>query len=86
MRVFLMMMGVQFISYLNLTINYRAIAKDMPLMAMVTDGLAVVISILIVQRISNPEKPVRWGWQENGMVVGGSLAALAGLHLTRSWG
>ena len=80
-----MMMGVQFISYLNLTINYRAIAKDMPLMAMVTDGLAVVISILIVQRIANPEKPVRWGWQENGMVVGGSLAALAGLYLTRTW-
>lgn len=86
MKMFFLMMLVQFISYLNLTINFRAIAHYHLIVAMVTDGLAVAISIFIVQRVSSPEKPVRWGWQESGMVIGGSLAAVAGLHLTRTWG
>jgi hypothetical protein len=85
-KVFFLMMLVQFIAYFNLTINFRAIAHNHLPVAMVTDGLAVIITIFVVQRVSNPDKPVRWGWQESGMVIGGSLAAWAGLTLTRTWG
>ena len=86
LRVFGLGVLVQFISYVNLTINFRAIAHEQYLVAVVTDALAVVISILIVQRIANPEKPVRWTMEQWGMVVGGSLAAMVGIALTRSWG
>lgn len=84
--VFYTMMLVQFISYFNLTINFRAIDEGQTLIAMGTDALAVIISIFVVQRIASPEKRPRFGWQEVGMVIGGSLAAWAGMTLTRSWG
>lgn len=85
-RIFFVMMAVQFVSYLNLTVNFRAIAHNQVPVAIVTDACAVVISIFVVQRLANPERPVRWGWQESGMVVGGSCAAWAGMTLTRAWG
>lgn len=85
-KVFYAMMTVQFVSYLNLTINYRAIDEGYRLVAMGTDALAVIISIFVVQRLANPDVKVRWGWQESGMVIGGSLAAWVGMTLTRSWG
>lgn len=85
-RVFYLMGVVQFISYFNLTVNFRAIDEGRMLVAMGTDALAVIISIFVVQRLANPEKLARFGWQEAGMVIGGSLAACAGMWLTRSWG
>lgn len=85
-RVFFAMMLVQFISYLNLTVNFRAISHGQWKFAVVTDGLAVAISIFVVQRVSNPEKEIRWGWQESGMVIGGSCAAIVGMYITRAWG
>lgn len=84
MRKFFLMMGVQFISYLNLTINFRAIDEGYFAVACVTDALAVIISIFIIKRVSGAKKP--WTAAETGMVVGGSLAAVVGMWLTRSWG
>jgi hypothetical protein len=84
MRDFFLMMGVQFISYLNLTINFRAIAHNQVWVAMITDGLAVAISIFIIKKVSGAE--VKWTKRETGMVIGGSLAAAIGISLTRAWG
>lgn len=81
---FFLMLGVQFLSYLNLTVNFRAIAHNQRLIAMGTDALAVVISIFIIKRVSGSKAP--WTLKETGMVIGGSLAAFAGMRLTQSWG
>lgn len=75
---------VQFISYFNLVINYRAVAHGQIVAAMITDGLAVVITIFIVKRLSGAKTP--WTTEQTGMVIGGSLAAWAGITLTRAWG
>jgi len=49
-----------------------------------TDALAVLISIFIIKRVAGSKEP--WTKHETGMVIGGSLAAAAGMALTRSWG
>ena len=82
MRDFAAFAGLQFISYLNLTINFRAIAHEQYLIAMLTDGIACILSYAIVKRISGDK--TRWGIV--GMTVGGMGAALAGIWLTRGWG
>lgn len=84
MRGFFLMVLVQFISYLNLTINFRAIAHNQIIMASVTDALSVAISIFIVKRVSGNREP--WTLEQTGMVIGGSLAAMVGMTLTRAWG
>jgi hypothetical protein len=73
---------MQFVSYLNLTINFRAIAHEQYTFAVITDGLACVLSYTIVRRIAGDKS--RWGVA--GLVVGGSCAALVGIWLTRAWG
>jgi hypothetical protein len=78
----LLMAGVQFLAYLNLTVNYRAIALDQPLFAMLTDGLAVLLGVTIIRRVSRTDSSLELA----GMVVGGSLAAYVGIALTRAWG
>lgn len=75
---------IQWLSYTNLTVNYRAIAHNQVLFAMVTDALAVIISVVIVRRIAGVSQP--WTWSETGMVIGGSLAAASGMWMTRNWG
>jgi hypothetical protein len=85
MKPFFLMMAVQFIAYLNLTFNFRAVAHAQYWVIAITDGLASAISVFIVQRISNPEKKPRWTWAETGMVVGGATAGVLGTWLTRAW-
>jgi hypothetical protein len=82
MREFFIMAGVQFVSYLNLTINYRAIAHGQIGAAMVTDAMAGLIAYVIVRRIVKSEGHLAVA----GMMVGGSLAAAAGMWLTATWG
>lgn len=83
-RALLFGLVVQFTSYFNLVINYRAVAHNQILFAMITDGLAVVITIFIVKRLAGAKEP--WTAEQTGMVIGGSLAAWAGITLTRAWG
>ena len=75
------MMAVQFASYLNLTINFRAIAHNQPFAAMGTDALAVLLSYFIIKRVAKAENY----WTLAGMVIGGSLAAYVGMYLTKEW-
>jgi hypothetical protein len=76
------MMGVQFISYLNLTFNFRAIAHEQYAVIAATDAAAVVISYYIIRKVSKAEG--HWGLA--GQTIGGSLAGLLGVWLTRTWG
>ena len=82
LRDFLLMMGVQFISYLNLTLNFRAIAHEQYVFIAITDGLAVVVSYFIIRKVSKADN----NWALVGMTIGGSLAGMLGVWLTRSWG
>jgi hypothetical protein len=78
---FAMFAALQFIHYLNLTINFRAIAHEQYVAACLSDGFACVLSYTIVKRISGDKS--RLG--VIGMTVGGMGAAVLGIWLTREW-
>ena len=81
-RAFALMAAVQFVSYANLTINYRAIAAGLVPAAMVTDALASAISFFIIRRVARDGDGHA---ALLGMMAGGSLAAWFGIWLTRAW-
>jgi dolichol kinase len=72
----------QFISYTNLVINIRSIAHENYLWAIVTDGLASLIGYFIVKRVAENKSK----WMPVGMCLGGMLASVVGIWLTRHWG
>jgi hypothetical protein len=74
--------GLQFVSYLNLTINFRAIAHKRYLYACMSDGIACLLSWTIVRQISHAENT----WEGMvGLMCGGMLAAGVGIWITRHW-
>lgn len=77
-----MFAALQFVSYLNLTINFRAIAHEQYVFACLSDGVACILGYTIVKRVSGDKS--RWGVV--GMTVGGMGAAVVGIYLTRTWG
>lgn len=73
---------VQFISYIVLTINFRAIANTQYLFAASTAMLAAFLSYTIVRRVIKDET-----WSTVcGMMVGGACGDVCGIYLTRHWG
>jgi hypothetical protein len=75
------MAAVQFLCYTNLVINYRAVAAGYVGWSMATDALAVLIGYFIVQKVAKAE-----GWDTLiGMMIGGTLAAWAGIAMTSMW-
>lgn len=81
MKDFALFGAFQFVSYLNLTINFRAIAHEQYGFAVVTDGVACILSYTIVRRIAGDKS--RWGIV--GLTLGGMCAAVVGIYLTRAW-
>lgn len=81
LREFAVGMVVQFVSYTNLTINYRAVAHAQVPYAVASDAAASMISYLIVRRIVKSDSPAMMV----GMMVGGGLASWFGIWLTRAW-
>lgn len=75
------MAGVQFLSYLNLTINFRAIAAGNIMISMITDATASALSYFVIRKVSKTED----GWALTGMIVGGSIASALGIILTKGW-
>lgn len=82
MRNFVIGFVVQFTSYLNLTLNYRAIAESQKGFAMLTDAMAVLLAYFIIRKVAKDDG---CGWTLSGMVFGGSLAAWVGITLTEHW-
>lgn len=81
LRPFVTMFALQFCSYLVLTINFRAIAHGQYLMAGGSAAVAAVNSYIIVRRIVKNEE----GWGLAGLILGGALADMSGIYLTRHW-
>lgn len=81
MRDFLSFMFLQFVSYLNLTINIRAISTESYVGAIVTDGIACVVSWTIVKRIGKANTSIG----VVGAAIGGMAASALGIWLTRHW-
>lgn len=75
------MAAAQFLSYVVLTMNFRAIANGMYAEAGLTAGTASIIGYLIVRRVATADN--HWGLL--GMVIGGSVADMTGIWLTRGW-
>ena len=82
MRNFFISAGVQYTSYITLTINFRAIAHGQYAAAAITAMLAALLSYTIVRRIQNSDNRTTLA----GMMVGGTLGDLSGMYLTRFWG
>jgi hypothetical protein len=74
--------AIQFVSYVNLTINFRAIAHEQYSIAALTATLAALNAYYIVRLISHEEKGHAALF---GMVVGGVCGDLMGIWLTRAW-
>jgi predicted MFS family arabinose efflux permease len=81
LRTFALLTCVQFTQYIVLTVNYRAIAHERYAIAGGTAGVASVLAYAIVRRIVRDDSR----WALAGMVVGGSLADMAGIWVTRAW-
>ena len=82
LRTFVMFFSLQFVQYLNITVDYRAIAHKQYVIVALTNLLAPVLSWVMVVNIKN--KDGHW----LGMVavaLGGAASALLGIWLTRAW-
>jgi hypothetical protein len=72
---------VQFLAYLNLTVNFRAIALNKKWFAAATDGFATVFTFFIIKAVAGDDTY----WTLGGMVVGGMCAAYVGIRMTEHW-
>lgn len=72
---------IQFVSYLNLTINFRAIAHEQYVVAFFTALFAGLLAYAIVRMISHDDRHRILP----GLVIGGAFADVIGIWLTRSW-
>lgn len=81
MTTFLLMALVQFFSYTNLVVNYRAIATKKYHAACVTDVLASAITFFIIRQVAEADTMAALF----GMMVGGGAASYAGIWLTKHW-
>ena len=82
MRAFLVSALVQYVSYIVLTVNFRAIASEQYLIAAGTAMLAAFLGYTIVRRLVKDET---WATVV-GMMVGGGLGDMSGIYITRHWG
>lgn len=73
---------LQFTHYVVLTVNYRAVAHKQTRWAMATDAAAVLFSYFIIRNIAEADGFVILA----GMLVGGTMAAWAGIKATEEWG
>lgn len=81
MRSFAIAAAIQFIAYLNLTINFRAIAHKRIGFACLTDVAATAISYFIIKQVAQSD-----GYAVLfGMMLGGGCAAYIGIRITEKW-
>lgn len=82
-REFLTFFGIQGIAYLNITVDYRAVAHQQYLVAALTNMVAPVIAWVMVRKIGEARN------SRSGMVavaLAGALSTALGMWLTRVWG
>lgn len=81
MKAFWSMAALNFFGYLILTVNFRAISHEQYVAAGLTAAVAAINGYVITKRIVADEH----GWGLVGLVVGGSIADMVGIYLTRAW-
>ena len=81
MRTFAKLFTLQFISYLNITIDMRAIAHQQYVVAAATNCIAPLIAFIMIKAVHDS----RSAWDKLAVVLGGALSTLAGMWLTRVW-
>lgn len=82
LRDFTLGLAVQFLNYLNLVVNYRAIAHRQIAWAIATDALASALAYVVIRRVGEAKNH----WMLFGMILGGALASAVGILLTQAWG
>jgi len=83
MKEFFLFFVLQSVLYLNLTIDYRAVAQQQYAMAAVTNIIAPILSWVMVKKIGEARN------EKLGMLAvatAGALSTLLGMWLTRAWG
>ncbi len=83
MKEFFLFFVLQSVLYLNLTIDYRAVAHQQYALAAVTNIIAPILSWVMVKRIGTAKN------ETLGMVAvatAGALSTVLGMYLTRAWG
>lgn len=73
--------ALQFVQYLVLTINFRAIAHEQYVYAGTTAALAAFLAYRIVRGIAADKSHLALP----GLMLGGALADMTGIWLTRNW-
>jgi hypothetical protein len=74
--------GLTFASYINLTLNFRAIATLQYPWIAVTAAAASLLGYAATKAIAKD----KGGWGVVGAMIGGALADTLGAYLTRGWG
>jgi hypothetical protein len=74
--------GLQYVAYLNIAINMRALAHGQYLAAGTTAALAALLAYSIVKVVQHEE---RGHMALFGMMLGGFCADVSGIWLTQGW-
>lgn len=81
-KEFSIFFGLQFLSYLNVTLDMRAVAHQQYAVAAATNAVAPLIAWVMVERIANSKR----GWVGKvAVVLGGVTSTWFGMWLTRHW-
>ncbi len=83
LRTFMLFFALQFLSYLNITINIRAIAHQEYAVAVVTDSIAPLIAWTMIKHIGAERHS---GVGMAAVATGGGLATVVGMWLTQRMG
>ncbi len=81
MRTAVIAGAIQFVQYVTLTVNFRAIAHEQYAAAGATAAVSALLSYAIVKRIVADDSKYALA----GMVTGGAVADMVGIWLTRAW-
>lgn len=81
MKVFLLMAAVQFANYLNLVVNFRAIAHRKYGWAVASDAMASAFTFFVITKLAEIHTYPALA----GMVIGGAFASACGIYLTEHW-
>ncbi len=83
MKPFLIMVALNFVSYLLLVINFRAVAQGRYIESILSDTLIATLGFTIIKRISTANKIS----ERIGFILGGAIASGLGIYLTKTiWG
>lgn len=81
MKDFAVFFALQFISYLNITVDMRAVNHSQYAIAALTNMVAPIIAWVMVERIGKSRS--RWGMV--AVALGGVTSTWVGMWLTRFW-